>query len=131
MAGIAFTYDVATPIGQARLYAGDTDGAGLNRTGGDRTRTDTEIELLLTQHGNDPRAAAAALLEGRAAEYAQAATRTEQGQLRQDLTERGRQCLLVAQALRELENGPMAQSAMRRVFTMGGSGGEAGTMDQW
>ncbi len=98
-AKIAFTYDVETPIGQVRFYAGDRDESGLNRTGGDRTRTDSEILFLLQQNGNNVRASAAELLEGRAAEYAQQAMVTEQGTLRQDLRVRSRRCLDVANAL--------------------------------
>jgi len=98
-AKIAFSYDVEMLVGQVRLYAGDTDGSGLNRTGGDRTRTDTEILFLLKMNGENVRAAAAELLEGRAAEYAQQAMVTEQGELRQDLRVRSRRCLDVANAL--------------------------------
>ena len=131
MAGIAFTYDVTTPVGQARFYAGDTDSAGLNRTGGSRTRTDTEIEFLLAQNGGDARAAAAELLEARAAEYAQEATRTDQGQLSQDLTARGSQCLAAAQALRASVTAPLLQATSEPRFSSGAAEGTPGTMDVW
>ena len=106
---IAFTYDLGTAIGKTRFYAGDTDGTGLTKTGGDRTRTDAEVAFLLVQEGNDPRRAAAALLENKAADYAQAAVKTEQGQLRQDFTQRSTQCLTLAKTLRG-QSGSLASS---------------------
>jgi hypothetical protein len=121
---IAFTYDVGTAVGQVRLYAGDTDAAGLNRTGGDRTRTDGEIEFLLAQNGNNVRAAAAELLEGRAAEYAQQAMVTEQGTLRQDLRVRSRRCLDVANAL-------WMRSQVVVLRNAGSVGFEADAMEDW
>ncbi len=131
MAGIAFTYDVATLTGQARFYAGDTDGTGLNRAGGDRTRTDAEVLFLLTQNGNDARLAAAELLEARAAEYAQEAGRTQQGNLRQDYTARSSKCLEAARSLRTNTTEPVAFAGGEKVFTSGTTGGAAGTMDRW
>src|SRR5581483_9849086 len=134
MATIAFTYDMATPIGQVRFYAGDTDGTGLNRAGGDRTRTDAEIGFLLTQNGGDVRAAAAELLEARAAEYAQQAMRTDQGSLHQDLTARSSKCLEAAKALRANIVGPikLALPDSATPFTSGSPDGTTvGTMDDW
>ncbi len=110
-AKIAFTYDVDSLVGQVRLYAGDTDANGLNRTGGDRTRTDSEILFLLKQNGNNVRASAAELMESRAAEYAQQAMVTEQGTLRQDLRVRSRRCLDVANALWMRSQGIVLRSA--------------------
>lgn len=124
MATIAFTYDVSTPVGRVRMFAGDTDGTGLNRTGGDRTRTDAEILALLAQNGNDVRASAADLLEARAAEYAQDAVRSDQGQVRQDFTLRVAQCLAAAKALRANVVAPLAQTKPEPQFTL-----EA--MEQW
>ena len=98
--GVAFTYDVATAVGQVRLYAGDTDGTGLSRVGGDRTRTDAEIQFLLGQSSQDVRLAAAELLETRGAEYAQQAVHSQQGQLKQDFTQRSNKCLEMARELR-------------------------------
>ncbi len=97
---IAFTYDLATPVGRVRLYAGDTDPTGLDRPGGDRTRTDAEIAALLAANGDDPRLAAAALLEGKAAEFASAATHITQGGLGQDFRARTACLLEAAAALR-------------------------------
>lgn len=131
MAAAAFTYDVATNIGRVRLYAGDVDGSNLNATGGDRTRTDAEVLFLLQQNGSDVRAAAAELLEGRAAEYAASATRTDQGHLRVDLTVRSTKCLEAAAALRMNVVSPVAQDAGDAVFTSGTAAGAAGTMDLW
>src|SRR5262249_44719640 len=128
---IAFTYDVGTLVGQVRLYAGDIDPTGLNRTGGDRTRTDTEILFLLAQNGNDARAAAAELLETKAAEYAQAAIRSEQGQLQQDFTQRSNKCLEMARALRAHVTTPLALDAPEKPFTVRGADGTPGTMDVW
>ena len=48
MPSIAFTYEPSTAIGLVRLYSGDMEPDGLNRTGGDRTRTDSEIAALRT-----------------------------------------------------------------------------------
>lgn len=124
MSKVAFTYDVGTAVGQVRLYAGDTDASGLNRTGGDRTRTDSEIEFLLIQNGSNVRAAAAELLEGRAAEYAQQAMVTEQGTLRQDLRVRSRRCLDVANAL-------WVRSQIVVLRGAGNVGFEAEAMEDW
>ena len=127
---IPFTYDVGTPVGQVRFYAGDTDGTGLNRTGGDRTREDDEILFLLAQNGDDVRAAAAELLESRAAEYAQEALRLEQGRLRQDMTERSNWCLEAAQALRANLVRPLRVSAPQPIFTSS-TPSAPGTMERW
>src|SRR5262252_10794240 len=126
MATIAFTYEVGTPVGQVRLYAGDTEGTGLNRTGGDRTRTDAEIQFLLAQNGNDVRAASAELLEGRAAEYAQQAFKSDQGALRQDFTARSSKCLEAARALRANIAGTIAQTAPDAPFTAAAPDGTPG-----
>ena len=125
---IAFTYDVSTAIGQARLYAGDTDPEGLNRTGGDRTRTDEEVQYLLNQHGNDPRFAAAALLDAKAAEYASQAISVKQGGLSQDFRQRSWQLRQSADALRA-RSGSVAWNPPSQdpPFTAG----EGGTMDVW
>lgn len=101
MAGIAFTYNPTTPTGWVRMLAGDTNPEALNRTGGDRTRTDEEIGLLLQENDQNPRAAAAELLLIRAAEYAREAYLLEQGALRQDLRQRSEQCLKASQALQK------------------------------
>ena len=97
---IAFTYDVSTLVGQVRLFAGDTDPEGLNRAGGDRTRTDEEIEFLLGQFGKDTRFAAAALLDLKAAEFATQAISVKQGGLAQDFRQRSWQLRQSADALR-------------------------------
>lgn len=97
---IAFTYDVGTAVGQVRLYAGDTDPEGLNRTGGDRTRTDEEIQYFLSHNGSDARFAAAALLDSKAAEYASMAISVKQGGLAQDFRQRSWQLRQSADALR-------------------------------
>lgn len=97
---IAFTYDVNTAVGQVRLFAGDTDPDGLNRTGGDRTRTDDEISALLSLNGGSARMAAAQLMEIKAAEFAALATNIQQGSLRQDLRMRSQRLLEAAAALR-------------------------------
>ena len=127
-ATIAFTYDVGTAIGQARLYAGDTDPDGLNRTGGDRTRTDEEIQYLLGQHANDPRFAAAALLDSKAAEYASQAISAKQGGLAQDFRQRSWQLRQSADALRA-RAGTVAwnRPSQDAPFTVG----EGGTMEGW
>jgi hypothetical protein len=98
---IAFTYDLSTAVGQTRLCAGDTDPAGLNRTGGDRTRTDEEVAFLLAANGGDARLAAAALLEGKAAEFAAVAVHVTQGSLAQDFRQRSAQMLAAARSLRD------------------------------
>src|ERR1043165_2327136 len=100
MPTIAFPYDLTTSIGQARLYAGDTDPDGLNRTGGDRTRTDDEIAFLLAQNGNDSRLAAAAILDSKAAEFASLASYVKQGSLAQDYRQRSWQMRQSANQLR-------------------------------
>lgn len=129
--GIAFTYDIETTIGQTRLYAGDTDGEGLNRTGGDRTRTDAEIGFLLAQNDGDPRAAAAELLEARAAEYAQQAAKTSQGSVGQDYTQRSTKCLEAAKALRDGgDRRPIQSTPDSRPFTIG-TPENPGSMDMW
>ena len=117
MAGIAFTYDPASKVGQVRLLTCDTAAEGLNKAGGDRTRTDAEVTQFLVQNGNDVRAAAASLLESRAAEYAQAATLIEEGHLRQDVRARCGQCLAAAQALRKTVGSPALVAARPAVFT--------------
>ena len=109
-AGISFTYDLATAIGLVRLYAGDTDTGKLNATGGDRTRTDSEITALLAENGGEVRLAGAALLEGKAAEYAQQAVSESQGQLRQDYRQRSDRMLAVAQEIRGGAAGPILQA---------------------
>ena len=127
MAGIAFTYDLSTAVGQARLYAGDTDPTGLNRTGGDRTRTDEEIGFLLTQNGNDSRLAAASILESKAAEFASVSTAVRQGGLSQDYRQRSIQLVEMAARLRAsgfVGFNPPAQSAP---FTSG----DGGSMTGW
>lgn len=126
---IEFTYDPSTPAGRTRLLAGDADPAGLNRSGGDRTRTDAEVAALLDQGGGDPRIAAAFLLEGKAAEYASAAVSIAQGDLRQDYRERGSRLLEAAAALRSSAGGfagwnPPSQEAPFSV-------GEGGSMTGW
>ncbi len=108
--GISYTYDLATPIGLVRLYAGDTDAGKLNAAGGDRTRTDSEITALLSENGGDVRLAAAVLLEAKAAEYAQQAVSEAQGQLRQDYRQRSARMLEVAQEIRSGVLGPILQS---------------------
>lgn len=95
-----FTYDLDTPIGQVRLLAGDTDADGMNRTGGDRTRTDEEIAVLIDASAGDARSAAALLLEGKAAEYAGLAVTVTEGNLRHDYRIRSRRMLEVAASLR-------------------------------
>jgi hypothetical protein len=97
---IDYSYDLSSAIGQVRLFAGDTDQGGLNRTGGDRTRTDAEIARLLEQCGGDPHLAAAYLLEGKAAEYAAQASSVSQGTLRQDFRQRSVEMREMAKALR-------------------------------
>ena len=128
---IAFTYDVTTTIGQVRLYAGDTDPDGLNRLGGDRTRTDSEIQSLLDQQDSDPRLAAAALLESRAAEFASLATDISQAGLRQDFRSRSLRLLEAAGALRAA----MSQSAQPLFSGPSRSApftaGDGGTMEGW
>ena len=131
MGAIAFSYEIATATGQVRLYAGDTDGSRLNESGGDRTRTDAEIAFLLTQNGGDARAAAAELLEGKAAEYAQSASNTTQGHLKQDLTVRSTKCLEAAKALRRNVSGSPVYRASARVFSTTAADGTPGTMDDW
>lgn len=128
---IAFTYDVGTFIGQVRLHAGETDADGLNRTGGDRTRTDDEIQFLLTQNDNDPRLAAATLLESKAAEFASLATDISQGGLRQDYRSRSLRLSEAATALRATAASgatPLFNEPTRDApFTAG----DGGTMDGW
>ena len=131
MAGIAFTYDIGTPTGQVRFYAGDANGANLNLSGGDRTRTDAEIAFLLTQNSNDVRAAAAELLESKATEYAQAAAKNAQGNLKQDLTARSGQCLDAARTLRAHRRGGPLVAAPTPVFVMPAPDGTPGTMEDW
>lgn len=131
MTAIAFTYDVETAVGQVRFYAGDADGTGLNRTGGDRTRTDAEVSFLLLQSSGDVRAAAGELLEGRAAEYAQTATSLTQGKMHEDLTQRTRWCLAAAAVLRASSGRPLIQSSRASVFSVPMSDGTPGTMDLW
>jgi hypothetical protein len=98
---VAFTYDVSTLVGRVRLIAGDTDADGLNRTGGDRTRTDSEIQALLDISDSDPQLAAAALLESKAAEFASYATDITQAGLRQDFRSRSLRLTQAAAVLRE------------------------------
>ena len=128
MPTIAFTYDLTTAVGQARLYGGDIDPNGLNRTGGDRTRTDEEVSYYLSRNGNDSRLAAAALLEGKAAEFASQAIYVGQGSLAQDFRQRGIQLREMADALRAgaaiVSWNPPSQSAQ---FTVG----DGGTMEGW
>ena len=130
MAHIAFTYEVDTPVGQVRLYAGETDPTGLNKTGGDRTRTDSEVEFLLRQNANDVRAAGAELLETKAAEYAQAAILLDQGNLRQNFLERSGKCLEMAKDLRNRASSPTTAAPRDPVFTLG-TAGMPGSMERW
>lgn len=129
MTAIAFTYDLSTSVGQARLFAGDTDPAGLNRTGGDRTRTDDEVAAMLSMNGGDPRLAAAQLIEAKAAEFAVAATHIQQGTLRQDLRSRARQMLEAAAVLRANSGRPMDFNAPTQEAPF--SRGPGGTMEGW
>ncbi|MEP6756651.1 MAG: hypothetical protein ABJA67_14190 [Chthonomonadales bacterium] len=105
-----YSYDLSTLIGQVRLLAGETDQAALTMTGGDRTRTDTEIDALLTLQGRDVRLAAATLLEGKAAEFAQAATNITQGGVRQDFRVRSQRLLEAAALLRDAAGAPVVFS---------------------
>ena len=130
MAKIAFTFEIDTKVGQTRLYAGDTDGEGLNRTGGDRTRADSEIEFLLSQNAGDPRVAGAALLETKAAEYAQSAVQLEQGALRQNYLTRSSRCLEAAKALRDHSSGRIQTGRRTPTFTVE-QDGEPGSMERW
>lgn len=126
---VEYSYDVAMPVGLVRLYAGDTDPDGLNRTGGDRTRTDREIAALLSGCDGDARLAAAALLEGRASEFAATAGTIVEGDLRQDFRLRSRRLLEAAQALRAGDV-PMVRgnpASAPAPF----SSGDGGTMDGW
>jgi hypothetical protein len=128
MPTIAFTYDLSTAIGQARMYAGDMDPDGLNRTGGDRTRTDDELAFLLSQNGNDARLAAAALLESKAAEFASLAASIKQGTLSQDYRERSWQMRQSANQLRAIAGGvAFNQASGSAPFTVG----DGGTMENW
>ncbi len=131
MAGVAYSYDLSTLVGGVRFYAADTDPTGLNQTGGDRTRTDSEILFLLVQNGNDIHAAAAELLESRAAEYTQDAVKTAQGQLRQDFTTRSSRCLEAAKALRAGIASPLTQTVSLAPFSNTAADGTPGTMDAW
>ncbi len=128
MAGIAFTYDLSTAIGQARLYAGDTDPNGLSRTGGDRTRTDEEVAYLLSRTGNDARLAAASLLEGKAAEFAAQAIYVNQGSLAQDFRQRSMQLRECADALRSLAAVAIFNASSQPAQLTVGA---AGTMEGW
>lgn len=128
---IAFTYDVGTLIGQARLHAGETDAEGLNRTGGDRTRTDDEIRFLLTQNDNDPRLAAAALLESKAAEFASLATDVSQGGLRQDYRSRSLRLSEAATALWSAAQTTAAPLFSEPTRDAPFTAGDGGTMDGW
>jgi hypothetical protein len=121
LASIAFTYNPASLIGRVRLLSGDTDPAYLNSTGGDRTRTDSEIEALLDECSNDSRLAAAQLLEGKAAEFASQAMWVQQGSLQQDLRSRSGHMLKVAAELRSYSAAPVLfQPAQTpNVFTSG------------
>ena len=114
----AFTYDLTTLIGQVRQLTGDTEPERLSATGGDRTRTDEEIDSALTRSGGKTLAAAAELLEIRATEYARDAVVVEQGRLRQDLTKRSQECLASATALRTRIGGPVATHASDPQLTM-------------
>jgi hypothetical protein len=101
----------------------------LNRSGGDRTRTDEEIAALLAQSGNCVRLAAAQLLEIKAAQYASQAMEIAQGSLRQDFRMRSRRLMEAAAALRASADAPPlwnppSQSAP---FTAG----DGGTMEGW
>lgn len=128
---IAFTFDVSTAVGQVRLYAGDSDPDGLNRTGGDRTRTDDEVQILLDQNDSNPRLAAAALLESKAAEFASLATDITQGGLRQDFRSRSLRLVEAAAALRTAVTTsaiPLFNEPSRSApFSVG----DAGTMEGW
>lgn len=127
----AFTFDVSTAVGLVRLYAGDADPNGLNMVGGDRTRTDAEIQALLDDCDQNPRLAAAALLESKAAEFASLAADVTQGGLRQDYRTRSTRLMEAAAALRSamataavpLFNEPTRPAP----FTAG----DGGTMDGW
>ena len=130
MAEIAFTYDPLSTIGLVRLLSGDTDAQGLNRAGGSRTRTDSEIEALLTQVANDAYLAAALLLEGRGAEYTQEAMVTDQGALRQDMRQRSQLCLAAAKAIRRSSGQPVRVFGSDAVFA-GAMGDDVGNMVGW
>ncbi len=106
-----FTYDVLNLTGQVRLLAGDTDVSSISRTGGDRTRSDTEIGALLSLEGQDVRLAAAQLLEGKAAEFASLASLTVQGGIRQDYRVRSSRLLEAAKLLRSQGGAPVLFNA--------------------
>lgn len=101
MAGIAFSYDPSTAVGRVRLLSGETDPAGLGSAGGDRTRTDSEIEAFIGCCDGDERLAAACLLEAKSAEYAAQAVTITQGTLRHDYRVRSQHLLEAARALRD------------------------------
>lgn len=128
MRGIAFTYDLSTAVGQTRLYAGDTDPEGLNRTGGDRTRTDEEIAFLLAQNGGDARLAAAEVLESKAAEFASHAVSIRQGTLAHDYRQRAWQLRQSATVLRGAAGSAAFNAPAREApFSLG----DGGTMTGW
>lgn len=114
-----YSYDLSTLIGQVRLLAGETDEAGLTRTGGDRTRTDSEINALLNLHSSDIRLAAAVLLEGKAAEFAQVATNITQGGLRQDFRVRSQRLLEAAALLRGSSGAPLVFNPAENAGALG------------
>lgn len=129
MPAIAFTYDPNLPVGQVRLLSGDTDPSSLNKTGGDRTRTDEEIGALLSLNGGNPRLAAAQLLEGKAAEYGASAIYTSDATSSSDLRSRCRRMLDTAARLREMsdEEPKFSAPAQEAPFTRG----SGGSMDGW
>ena len=114
-----YSYDLNTAIGQVRLLAGETDSGGLTRTGGDKTRTDTEINTLLLLHSTDIRLAAAVLLEGKAAEFAQVASDISQGGVRQDYRVRSQRLLEAAAMLRESAGAPLVFSPAANAGVLG------------
>ena len=130
MAEIAFTYDPLTTIGLVRLLSGDTDEQGITRSGGSRTRTDSEIEALLLQGVNDPYLTAALLLEGRGAEYVQEAIHTTQGALSQDMRQRSKLCFDAAKSIRQKGGQPIKVLGSDPVF-VGAAGTEVGNMVGW
>jgi hypothetical protein len=128
---IAFTYDVGTLIGQVRLLSGDTDANGLNRTGGDRTRTDAEVQYLLGQNDTDPRLAAAELLESKASEFASLATVITQGGIRQDFRTRSVRLNEAAAALRNAAATTAMPQFNEPTRDAPFTAADGGTMDGW
>jgi hypothetical protein len=128
-----YTYDLTTPIGQARLHASDTNvddlGADL---GNAATFTDAELAYFLSISSQEPILAAAFALEALAADKSKLALRLKNSEGDSDLSGLAADLRAQADRLRSICNiGGSVQSPDAIFTTDNALAGVMGSMDGW